>query len=149
MSYAELYTDTNILGGFLSKFDAYSEVDTDKDLPLTERERSDLISAIAQLPVVAQQRGYQSAVSVTSIKVASVFVEKIPTNRALPKAGVDEDGSVYLIWNDPNPRCAITFEGTILYTVANPGSNSIHHEPMNYNGGHIPPRILDAIPARK
>jgi len=107
-----------------------------------------LALAIKQLSVITESRGYDAPLLPKSTLLAREFVEALPTNRALPRVAVEEDGSVIMIWSGPK-SLALTFEGAKLHASVNPGAQSKHLEPMIYNGGHIQPKLLDHIPERR
>jgi hypothetical protein len=124
----------------------YAEQETGPRDVAIRRERNLLLSALNQLPVIAIAQGYAVEPSTTALAFAVEFVKNLPSNRVWPKVAPDEEGNVLLVWGGPPPRCAITLEGSTLHVVENPGSNSTHLDPIIYNGGHIPPRVLACIP---
>ena len=125
----------------------YSTLETNKDALAHNNRRHLLTLAIKQLPAIAESRGYDAPLLPKSILLACEFVEALPTNRALPRVFVEEDGGVVMIWND-SKSLALTFEGAKLHASVNPGARSTHLEPMIYNGGHIHPKLLVHIPKR-
>lgn len=123
---------------------AYSDLDTSVDAVKHDRERHLLILAIKHLALLSDEK-----LSLTALLAAIEFVTNLPTNRALPKVAADEDGDVFMAWDAAPQRCTLTFEGKTLHLVINPGSKSVHVDPTIYQGGHIPPVVLQHMPRRK
>ncbi len=126
---------------------SYTSQETSKDALGHNQRRHLLKLTINQLPALAESRGYEALLLPKSILIACEFIEALPTNRALPRVAVEEDGSIIMIWQG-SKSLALTFEGARLHASVNPGAQSTHLEPMIYNGGHIQPELLDHIPER-
>jgi hypothetical protein len=125
-------------------FEAYADLETSAEALAHEHDRLLLLRAIDWVLV---ERGGPTSRSTASRAAAAAFIQNLPTNRALPRVTVDEDGDLVMIWDDRG-RCAVTFEGVTLHMVVNPGANSQHIEPTIYHGGHIHPKLLHNIPVR-
>jgi len=141
------FADRDFRGDEYWSLSTYSEVDVSQPALARAERFKQLLRAIALLPELAESRGYAS-VSRKSLQLAAAFVRALPENRMLPRVAVDEDGDVLMTWDGPPPYCALTIERSVLHMVANPGANSTHVAPTPYNGGRIPPRLLQHIPER-
>jgi hypothetical protein len=100
------------------------------------------------LPAISGECDY-APINDKTLAVALSFVANLPENRALPRAAVDEDGSILLMWAGANRTIALglTIDGEVLRAVANPGGRSDHLGPKMFTG-YIPPSLLDHVPTR-
>ncbi|KMO43698.1 hypothetical protein VQ03_07115 [Methylobacterium tarhaniae] len=128
-------------------FALYSDLDPTRESSIHNSRLAHLVDAIRQLPAHAKDMDYAD-VSPVTMQIAIDFVRRLPLNRALPKVAVDDEGDILMRWAEPTGRCALTVAHQVLHMTANPGSNSTHVEPLVYNGGHIPPALLQHIPIR-
>ena len=110
--------------------------------------KSVLIKVIWTLPLVATEYGY-AGIGINTLVAAQDFVKVLPSNRALPRITVDEDGEILLMWTGVggNIKLGVTVYGDSISAVANPGSRSEHLEAVVFNG-YIPPSILDHVPEK-
>jgi hypothetical protein len=148
VSYAiRVYADFNVRTTWpINPLEGYADLDTSHGAPARELDRARLIGAIYHLPLIAEDHGRR--MSGESITTAIEFVRNLPTNCSLPRVAVDEDGDVVMAWDDGPGRCALTFEGSMLHMVVNPGAKSTHIKPEPYHGGHIQLDLLRHLPRR-
>jgi len=124
----------------------YSDIDISSGATARAVATERLGLAIQRLPSHAEAQGLKRELSQLSLAAARAFIGLLPTNRALPRVGADEDGDVFLVWDTPTGVCELTLAGMTLYMVINPGSRSTHIPQTTFDGGHIPPSILQHIP---
>lgn len=137
------------LGSVLQDVDLYADVDISRAAENHARQVHLLKKAIAALPAIAKAKGFGAAPSREAIGAAIDFARNLPSNRQLPRVAPDEDGDILMVWQCDPGGSAITFEGTRLHVVANPGHASTHFAPIIYDRGSIPPDILRCIPVRR
>jgi len=119
--------------------------------PAVERERAAAMALIRHLMVNPISWSDRSPVSIdpVSAETALAFIQRLPSDRALPKIAPDGDGSIALLWDDGPHRALIAIDRVMLHLVREPGRpSSFHFSPMRFDGETIPPLILNDLPRR-